>query len=284
MQNPDNFIPTKECFLIVLDSRNATEFNNGDYKSDVTFDLNDAIRFSPSTISMSIVVLSFTCPVSFYQINNTNCTLHITLDSIVNTINIPYGNYNVNTFITYLLSVLPSDFTITVNQVNNILTINSITTSFQINSNSTIYNVMGFFKNKTYPAQVVSTGYQLVMPYTVNFAGINSFNIAIENIRTKNIDSLDLSVSSIIASIPVNSSQGGVIYYEKKNDFEIAVRENIIDYLDVNIKDDMGNLLNFNNQSWNLVLQFNQINDLPRFKSTFHEELTSSYYRTNKIV
>ena len=68
----DQILTTTESFLVVLDSRNATTFNNGDWKSDVTFDLQDSIRQSIDTISMQVVISSFTCPVSFYQINVSN--------------------------------------------------------------------------------------------------------------------------------------------------------------------------------------------------------------------
>lgn len=275
----DELITTKESFLVVLDSRNATGYNNGDWNSDITFDLNDAIRMSKDAIHMSMVVSAFTCPVSFYQINITNNILNMTLNNVITNFNIPFGNYNSTTFISYLTSILPSDFTITINTITNIITFKSISTTYKINSNSTIYNILGFKKNTQY----IPTNFILVMPYTCNFAGLNSFNIVVENIHTKNIDSRDLSVSSIVASIPINASQNGVIYYEKRNDFEIPIKESTIDYFDINIKDDLGNLINFNNQSWNLVLQFNIVSDVKRFNYTFHEELTNAFYNNKNL-
>lgn len=96
------------------------------------------------------------------------------------------------------------------------------------------------------------------MPYTCNFAGINSFNITCENIRTSNLDSHDeLSTSSIIANIPVSNASNNMIFFEKRNDFEFDVKEKTIDYLDISIKDNLQNFIDFNNQHWDLVIQVN---------------------------
>ena len=278
-QFSDQILTTTESFLVVLDSRNSTTFNNGDWISDVTFDLQDSIRQNIDTLSISVVISSFTCPVSFYQINVTNNLLTIRLNTTKTNFYIPLGNYNSTTFITYLLTVLPSDFTITINPINNIITMKSITTTFLIYGTSTIYNIMGFKLNTSISSSTISGGgYQIVMPYTCNFAGLNSFNISIDNIRTLNINSLTLSTCNIIASVPINASQNGVLYYEKRNEYELTVKEDSLDYFDITIKDDLGNLINFNNQSWNLVLQFNVTSNKKRFNTSFHEELTNSHY------
>jgi hypothetical protein len=83
-------------------------------------------------------------------------------------------------------------------------------------------------------------------------------------------------VSNIAASIPVNASQNGVIYYEKKNDFNIKIREPTIDYFDIALRDDLGNLLDLNNQHYNLVLQFNILKDIPRYVDSFHQILNNN--------
>ena len=93
---------------------------------------------------------------------------------------------------------------------------------------------------------------------TCNFSGLTSINIICENIRTNNLDSrTELTSSSIITSVPINSSQGGVIYFQKYNDYCFDVKEDIIDFLDILIMDDLGNKINLNNQHWNLILQIN---------------------------
>jgi hypothetical protein len=58
---------------------------------------------------------------------------------------------------------------------------------------------MGFSTNTS----VSSTSNSLTMPYTTNFNGLQSFNIHLSNISTKNIDSINKSISNIIQSIPM---------------------------------------------------------------------------------
>ena len=267
----------KSSMLVVIDSRNATVYNNKDYISNISLDLKDVIMSDESTIAMMMTVSSFTCPCSFYQINETNNILNIVLNNVQNTIIIPYGNYNQINFQTELLSHLPSDFTMSLNTKNNIYTLNSSSTSFIISSTSTIFNIMGFKKNTIYIANSnILGGYTLNMPYCCNFSSLNNINIHINNIRTRNIDSLNCSMSSIVASVPVNGNQNGIIFYDKKNDFSMNIKENVIDFLNIELKDDLGNYINFNNQNWNITLQFDFIHDLERFKDNFHNILQKS--------
>jgi hypothetical protein len=223
----------RESFLVVLDSRNASDYYNGSKNSWLDFEILDVIKRPADCLYMTMCVHSFTCPVSFYIINSTNNFLSITLNSITYPITVPAGNYNVNSFIstltTLLASVTSTTFIITMNDINNILTISNSTFNFTINSTSTIYQIMGFKQATSY----TSTNKTLTLPFTVNFSGLNSFNIQIENIKTSNLDSYDNCISNIIAVIPVNADANETLYYEKRNDFEFDVRESIIDYFEV---------------------------------------------------
>jgi hypothetical protein len=117
---------------------------------------------------------------------------------------------------------------------------------------------MGFKQATSY----TSSNKSLTLPFTVNFSGLNSFNIQIENIKTSNLDSYDNCISNIIAVVPVNADANETLYYEKRNDFEFDVRESIIDYFEVQLLDDKNNYLDLNNQHFNLTLQINFIRDV----------------------
>ena len=140
MNNLDNYYTAKESFLVVLDSRNATTYNNGTKHSDITLDLEDVIRMPKNCIVMSVVVNSFTCPISFYQINSTNKIF------IFNNISysIPLGNYNASTFSSAITSLIPS-LTLTINTTNNVFTLSNNGVLFTINIGSTgCWNCYGF--------------------------------------------------------------------------------------------------------------------------------------------
>ena len=248
-----------ENFTIVLDSRNATTYYNSTFNSEVTFEMKYPIIAPKDCLYMTRCVQSFTCPISWYLINSTNNLLSITMNSMTYNISIPYGNYNATNFQTVLLSLLPSGFSISINAYTNIYTMTHSIFDFTINSTSTIYQIMGLYKGQSYS----STSKSLTLPYTCNFSGLNSINIICENIRTNNLDSrTQLTTSNIIATIPINNAQTGVIFFQKYNDYCFDVKDDTIDYLDILIIDDLGNQINFNNQHWNLTIQINYYREI----------------------
>ena len=145
----DDLITLKDSFIVVIDSRNATQYLNGDYNSFVRFLFEEGMYFPHNNIQVTCSVLSFICPNSIYIINETNNLLSLTINSVTTNYYIVKGNYNASNFITYLLSILPTGFTITLNSITNIFTM-TYTSNFTINSTSTIYNIMGFKKNTNY--------------------------------------------------------------------------------------------------------------------------------------
>jgi len=255
INHQNNKFLRNESFIINLDSRNATSYNNSSYLSDVIFDLKYPIRKPNDCLYITCCLQSFTCPISWYLINETNNLLVLNVITVgLYQISIPYGNYNAITFQAALLKLLPLGFSISLNSSTNIFTLTNLIYDFQINVNSTIYQIMGFTKNTLYN----STSKVLVLPYTCNFSGLNSFNILIDNIKTSNLDSFDgLSHSSIISTIPITNASNGSIYFQKYNDFNFDIYDDTIDLINIIIQDDLENKFNFNNQNWNLVLQMN---------------------------
>jgi hypothetical protein len=248
----------KESFYLILDSRNASEKSNGSLHSDVTFNISTPLIAPNDCLYLTWSVSSFTCPVSFYLINSTNNTIVLKVGTFAeNTYILPSGNYNVNNFMTSLLNILPSGFSMTINKINNVYTLTNNLYSFQIIS-TTMHRIIGLAKNTSY----ISNNNSLTMIYPVNFSGLANFNIHCQSIRTKNMDSNEqLSSSDIIASINVNASSNSIIYFEKKNDYEFDVKERIINYLDFDFLDDEGNYLDFNNAHWHMVIQVNYIRE-----------------------
>ena len=267
MQNPENLIIAKESFIAILDSRNATRINNGSFMSDVFFEFDDPIKVETSTLQWSASVLTFSCPNSIYTINETNCLLVITNNNqnLQYQYKFPYGNYNVTSFInkfnSEFVSVYSYPYSMSVNTTTNILTITS-NDNFSILSSSTIGSIMGFKKNVTY----FSTNNVLSMPYTCNFNGLQNLNIHLPSVVTKNFNSLTGSISNIIQSIPIQCGSNQ-IYYIKTNDYNFNITTQILDSLNIQLKDDLGNFINLNNQHFNLTLVFNTLKNMDRFRN-----------------
>ena len=141
--NTNNLYTSTTSYLVVLDSRNATQMLNGSFMSDAMFHFQLSLRRDARAIIWTCSVMSFTAPNSIYVINEYNNLLSIAISGVTTNYNIVKGNYNANTFITYILTVLPAGFTLTVNTITNKFTL-GYTAPFSINSSSTIYEVMGF--------------------------------------------------------------------------------------------------------------------------------------------
>jgi len=268
----------KESFLVVLDSRNASTYNNGTYNSDVTFNFEAPIEKPKHCLIMTCSVLQFTCPNSIYNINETNNKLYLSENN-----NGPfgiyfqYGNYNVNTFMTAfntLVGAYSSYFSITFNSLNNKFTINNSNYDFTIMENSTCFYIMGFIKSFRQGSLVKS----LTMPYTCNFNGVQSINIIMPCFNTSNIDSYDKSESSIIQPIPIDSTLSQIAYI-KTHDYSFKVQQEMIDHIHIRISDDLETAVNLNNQHWNLTLNFTVLLDVNRFhyENTFENILQNGY-------
>ena len=258
--NIDDLITLKDSFVIILDSRNATEYLNSTYNSNVRFLFEEGLYFPQNSIQISCSVLSFICPNSIYIINENNNLLSLKINNVVTNYYITYGNYNSTTFITYLTSILPTGFIITINGITNMFTL-TYTTNFSINSTSNIYNIMGFKKDTLY----TSSYYSLTLPFTCNFNGIQSLNISLVNINTNNLNSYDKSQCSILQTINVDTNKT-TIEFNKSEDYNITIKQNAMDFIDISITDNQENYVNLNNQHWNLTLLFNIISDRDRFQ------------------
>ena len=256
--NVEDLIPIKESFIIILDSRNG-KINNKSYLSDVLFEFESLI-FDDRSISINASVLSFICPNSIYVINEYNNLLVIDHDNMIYNYYIPYGNYNAITFIELLKTILPLNFILTLNTNNNKFIL-SYSSDFTIKKESNINEIMGFGKNNDY----LSSYNSLIFPFTCNFNGLNSFNICLESVNTNNLDSYTLSQSSIIQSINIDNNKS-IINFIKTNDYNFKIQIKYIDDIHITIRDNNNNLINFNNQHWNLTLLFNILIDKPRFE------------------
>jgi hypothetical protein len=276
--DPNSLYTDKDNFIVVLNSKYATAIYNGSYNSQLEFDLPEPIRRNNTHIKLCCSVLSFVGPNSLYNINETNNLLSITTSYIGsvpqnnNSYYIPVGNYNVNTLISTLLSILPTGFLISVNSINNKLTF-SYTQTFSINAISTCWQLLGFKNNTTY----LSSLNIIALPFTCNFNGIEQINILLTSINTNNIDSFAGTKSSIIQpiTIPLNSNQ---IIFHKTNDYNFMISQDMLDDFKIEIRDSYNNLVNFNNQHWNMTLMFTTIKDINRFRNShnFHE-ITQPY-------
>jgi hypothetical protein len=277
----ENYDLVKEHYCVVLDSRLGDLYKNGSDNSDIVFIFPDPVVDKKDSVSLTCSILNFTCPNSQYVVTlqNNEMTFIVYTAGVPDTqiLNIPVGNYNPQAFTTAFLAELTSafganDFTLTYSTTTYQLTISSATKPFDfyifdpslpipsniyMNERNTLGMIIGCDNHTLYSSNVGAGALNSVLlPYPVNFSGINSLNIHIANIQTRNINSLTKTNSNLVANIPVNCGPNEVIFFDKRNDFEFTLTDDVLNQLEINLKDNLGNFLELNNQYWNLVIEF----------------------------
>ena len=203
----DPFYTDIDNFLVIVDSKNATERMNGTFNSRIQIDFEDPIILPRDALKLTCSVLNFTAPNSIYNINENNSYFHLqyTINDLGTNIDIdimiymPYGNYNATTFISSLMSEIRitnssfgSNFHVVLNTITNRFTFGHDSISFDYMYDSTISSVLGFEKQITYmTGQTLPNDpylYTMYVPFTCNFNGIQNMNIILESVFTSNID------------------------------------------------------------------------------------------------
>jgi len=293
----DSLYTQTDKFIVVLDSRNATSYLNGTMNSSVAFDFAEPIYIAKDSLQFTASVLSFVAPNSIYNVNATNNVLDlmylsstsqgVLLSNPVHVV-IPTGNYNANTFITTVTSLVTqvdsifgAGFGMSLNSINNKFTLTHATNLFHIMPSSTTYQVMGFDKNTEIICALGSTTkYAIYCNYTCNFNGLQNLNVHFDSVVTSNLDSFNKSNSPIIQSIPIdpNSAQ---ISFIKTTDYNCTIRQDVIDVIVISLRDDLEQFVDFNNQHWNMTLYFSCIKDIDRFahEQDFRRILQFGYNR-----
>jgi len=219
--------------------------NNGSYKSIVSVNLPN-LNFNNDEITQVLLSVEHCeVPNSFYIINYTNNKLVI--NSI--TYNITVGNYNINTFITYLTAVLPSTIILTYSSISNKITITSSTTITINASQSTINKIIGLSPTD------LSGSSSYVLPYVVNFLPIPRVNFKSNFFKFNNYSSTDNS-SDLFLSLQNNTGQLNMINYINQTQTEFLIQDLTVSEFIINVTDDYNNLINFNGIDWTMTLLF----------------------------
>jgi hypothetical protein len=249
-----NLCEVKEDILVVLDSRNATTVYNGNFNSDVEWDLTDRLAMPRLGIGFSVSVINASIPIGAYNINSTNHILVLKnlTTNVVSTIVVSAGNYTITQLIDNLTSNTPAEYTYTFLPLRNKIFITHSSAEFQVLSTTTMWEPLGLQRNTT---QTSVTG-TCLFPNCVNMSGLRNINIHLDNLNTKNISSATKSVSTIIASVPVDVNSSGVLSYNLANNYEVPVPISSLDYINILLKDDLGNFIENNGIHWNVTLKF----------------------------
>jgi len=250
--------------LIVINSSDGTK-RNTTYLSDMIFNFQNILSDDDDIISSNICVMNAQFPVSFYTINETNNIFGVATNlNLFQTFTIPVGNYNANTLITKMNSLVTAGLisvTFSFNSATGKVTISgdagvtSITFSSAL---SQFYKVMG----SVFP---ISTGTSVLnMPYPLNLLGVKKLVIKSQLLGITSFES-GTNQSVTLTTIPNNNSPFTMISYENRSNLNKSlIRVRKIDSIDIQIEDEDGNKINFNNINWTLTLVLENIRKMTK--------------------
>ena len=246
--------------LINLNSEDAKQYLNTipTYLSNVIFNFSNVLKEEKDILFVEGGLYNAQIPISFYTINYTNNKLYYKINTTTKLITIPIGNYNFTSFSSACIAqfLLNGDtFTITINQTTGILTFTftpsgNTLTSF-IESGSTSWSILGFKKNS---GDFLATSNIIIPPYLLNLLGVKKLKLYSEAFAISSLDSTENATTNLIDTIPNYSHSYGLLTHTNNDGIYGKLKKKFINQIDIQIKDENSNYINFNNTQWSLTL------------------------------
>jgi hypothetical protein len=258
--------------IIALSSSSGTLLN-GSFKSNINFSFPNLYQADPSVAYAEVGVVNAEIPVSFYTINDTNnsivCTLSTGIATTVKTVVLSNGNYIATSFFDELKSKLqlayavenPTNIVLLATAFNRFngkvslsLPANAEFTELQFD-NSNLRRLIGFSPSTS--VQLLEGALATVADFPINLLGINKIYLSTNNLQTYNYDSGKQGYSNILATIEVDAPPYGIILFKNQTMTYNILRNPDVNSFTTELKDDVGNFLDFNNIDWNITLALN---------------------------
>jgi hypothetical protein len=240
----------EDCRIINLNSKDAIQLN-GDKLSNVVFKMNNLLKDTDEILYSTIGVINSQIPASYYLINSTNNILKIVLNGIDYELILTKGNYsfsNLSTELIFQFNTIGITLALSLNKINGILTFTFSTNVTLIYLGSELLmTLLGFTSSVT--------GNIITAQYSLNLIGIKKIKINSVNLSSVSYDSSNIYSSDTIASIPVNASSFSLIAYSNQSSNYGRLKNRRIDSIDIQILDENGLFIEFNNINWCITLQ-----------------------------
>jgi hypothetical protein len=261
--------------LIMLNTRYATRMN-GTFLSDLQFPFKGILTDEEDIVSSNICVMNCQIPISYYIINESNN--QFLYDS--NWITIPFGNYNANSLITILKTLMNGVIPLSVSDI--VLTSSTGKLTFTFATSRTLNfpttfstGLSGNFSYLIFGSTAGSlfTGTSITLPFPLNLLGVNRLAIRSSKLLISSFNSFDMGLGLNLATIPVDQPPWGIINYSNQTDLNKSILMiKTIDMIDIQICDENNNLLNFNNTDYTITLVLEIIKKIPdRFIPSFRD-------------
>jgi hypothetical protein len=239
----------KQTICIFLNSQTANSYINGS-TSECMFVLPSLVI--PKRSKMSISCQTASIPYSFYNCDDFNNKLSFIQNSITYNVVIPQGNYNVNTLITALKTLMGVNFNIIYNSLDNTYTFTNTLYEFSLLSSSSCFEMLGFKTGIT----ITSVSKTLKSKLSINLFTIRNIYVSSNNFILNNVNNSTPNNSSILCSVPIQSSSGSIITYSNIfNVYNEVHNVSNLTLLHIKLTDQDGDILDLNGCHFSLTLQ-----------------------------
>jgi len=252
-----------ENLEIYLNSKFADQYLNNDV-SDCIYNLPNII-IEQNEVAY-ITVKDAVIPNSFFNINESNNKLNLTINGSAYSILITYGNYNVNTLKTEIKTEIDAlqtqhghdgDLTITYLTKTNKFYFFHSRHQFSFLSSSTCFEILGFKDEQTYiatPLPFQTHKHELTSTISINLFTIRNIYIESPNFILNNINSVNHNNNNLLCAIPIKGTPNSIIFYEDLTKHLIHNLNNLTT-LRIQLKDQDGELINFNFCHYSITLE-----------------------------
>lgn len=239
-----------EKIQIFLNSKRADKYINNQ-TSDCIFHLPNINIKKFKNVKISVQTAQL--PYSFYNVNSTNDKLVYNVNSgATQTIYLTHQNYNVNTLKTELISHLGVDFSFVYSSSKNKYTITHSTYDFEFESDSNCFELLGFHEN----TDNSSTSSVLVSSNSINLFTTRNIYVSSDNFILNNINSYTPNQSNILASIPITTMANSIISYSNIYNVNSEIHHvNNLTNLHIKLVDQDNDIIELNNCHWSLTLE-----------------------------
>ena len=246
--------------LLSLNSKYASKLN-GTKNSSVMFDFVNIIDKSKDHLYMTMAVQSAEIPSSFYNVTVDNNVTRVDRDDIAAAFDItmPVGNYNGNTYLAKFKELYdaatPSNVTIVLDAVTGIFNLQEALANFTIKSvGSTSYVLWGGEVGTDYVFPTAGTAASFGFP--ANFLGVTKIKLSSDNLAGTNVDSSQLKTTTLIDTISVAATPFGLTIFNSLGR-ETLMKAKRIEEIDIQLRDQDNNLIDFNNTDWCISIIIN---------------------------
>lgn len=254
-----------ESRLISLNSKYATNYNNGDKNSNLDFDFNAVASKDAKTLYHTVAIQSAEIPASYYNVNLSNNVINCTEGSSTQSIVIAVGNYDANTFADAFATAYDILFPARPNMAFDLITGKFGLVSGTVNSdivinlaNTTAQILIGIDPKAggtiTFTGNATNT--RSPFPRLANFLGITKIKVASNALAGGNYDSVSLNTSTLVDTISTTATAFGLTIYNNIGR-EGYVKAKRIDEIDIILTDQDDNIIDFNAVNWTMTIILN---------------------------